>query len=1102
MRLGCIRLLQQQPVSTLMELRRRCRLAGGIALAATLGAVVTMLTACEPASDAIAPDLAKAHDRGVALMGRYEYAAAREAFAAVVEERPSWHRARVNLAIATLNRQQEGDEQLALSILAEVLAEAPGHIAARYTTAILDLYLGDAAAAAEGLRQVVAADAEDAYAAYFLGQALLQQGDYVAAADWLQRSATLDPYLRSAYWAGSQALRRSGREEEATALLADYQRFDANPAARLAGFSYGRMGPKATATAAMPSSRAPTPRPAGPLFAAARTVGIEANAGATATAADVNGDGEMDLALTGNGGTQFLLGTEDGGFAPAAAHDLAALAGIAALWGDIDDDGLLDAVACSANGVRLWRQAPAGRWALTTTLGDAPCAAAALFDADSDGDLDVFATGTNGNALYSNNRDGSFRSLAESQGLTGAAGRQVLAADLDGDRDQDILVIGDAPGHGIWQNDRTWRYRPFAGLESFQTTPLVAAATVDADADGRRELYGLTPEGALLAWRREGANWTQSTLVEAGAAAGRALDVADFDGDGSPELLRVDTAGFSVIDPRTGAAVYEQPVAGLANALAVVQDAAAGPAVAAVTAEGISWWPPGTGRHRFLALTPQGRSEAEQMRSNASGIGTLAKVRVAGRWTLLDAMDPHSGPGQSLQPLSVGLGGHDAADFVALEWSDGVTQTELDLAAGERHVIAETQRQLASCPVFFVWDGDRFAFVSDVLGGAALGYLTAPDAYAPPRPVESYLLDGDAIVPRNGRYLVKLNEPMEENAYLDAARLVVHDLPAGWSMVLDERLAVGGPPATGEPIYFRDALLPAQVANAHGEDVTALATAADRRAPSPGSREPRFVGLLTEDQTLTLTFATPLPEEDAVLVADAWIEFPYSQTVFAAWQAGRRYNPVSLHARAESGGWQPVALEFGYPGGMPRSMALPLGKLRAGTTALRLTSNMEIYWDRLRVVTAEPLPEAAPKTLGPIAARVARSGFAKRSTGPQRLPHYDYAKRAPYWDAKVPHGFYTAYGDAVPLVRDVDGALAIFGSGEEVHLEFAAPAPMTGRKRYVEVRFHGWAKDMDLYTQHGQTVGPLPIPDDLSPAQLAHRERLHARYNVRFQGGL
>ncbi len=35
----------------------------------------------------------------------------------------------------------------------------------------------------------------------------------------------------------------------------------------------------------------------------------------------------------------------------------------AALWGDLDDDGLLDVVLCRpAGGTQIWKQSPAGRW--------------------------------------------------------------------------------------------------------------------------------------------------------------------------------------------------------------------------------------------------------------------------------------------------------------------------------------------------------------------------------------------------------------------------------------------------------------------------------------------------------------------------------------------------------------------------------------------------------------------------------------------------------------------------------------------------------------------------------------------------------------------
>ena len=1075
-------------------LRGLARIAG----AATVFAIALVLSSCQRDGEAIDADLVAANDRGVALMGRYEYAAAEVVFADVAKQAPAWLDARVNLAVATLNRQQDGDERLALDILAAVIEEDPQHLRALYTSAVLNLYLGDAEPATQLFRQVVAADPADAYAAYFLGQSLLQQGDYESAAEWLVKSAELDPYLRSAYWAGSQALRRVGNADEATKLLADYQRFETNPAARLAGFSYARMGPKAAALAVTPTPPAAASTPEGPLFAAPRTLAAE---GANiVTSADFDGDGWPDLFASGTATAVYAGGAE--GFAPVSDHPLAALGPTAPLWGDIDDDGLLDVVFCDADGIRYRRQSAEG-WTAATAFADKPCTAAALFDADHDGDLDIFATSSAGNELVNNNRDGTFRLLAEERGLVGSAGRQVLIADLDGDRDLDIAVLNRVAPHDVWQNDRTWQYRPMAALDDFRATELAAATTADADADGRLEIYGLTPDGELLRWRDIGAGWTREPLAASGLGVGIQLDAADFDGDGGIDILSVADGGFAIVDGRSGKTMFEQEVAGLNSAFAVPLNAADGPALIAASADGLWLWPPGTGRHRFLTIQPVGRSEADQMRSNASGIGTLVKIRAGGRWGVRRTLDTHSGAGQSLKPLSVGLGGHDKADFVALEWSDGVSQTELDLAAGERHVIAETQRQLASCPVFFVWDGSAFRFVSDVLGGAALGYLAAPGSYTQPRPVESYLLASSTLKPTDdGHYRIKLSEPMEENAYLDAARLTVFDLPPGWSMVLDERLATGGAPATGRPIFFRRSQLPGQVVDATGRDVTKLAIGHDQQAPPPGDVDKRFIGLLAEEQTLTLTFDKPLSGEGAVLVADGWIEYPYSQTVFAAWQAGRRYRPPTLEARSADGAWQPLAVEFGYPAGMPRTMALPLPALPPDTDALRLSSNMEIYWDRLRVVWEEPLEGARTTILKPSSARVARSGFAKRSTGPQRLPHYDYQRRSPAWDAKVPTGFYTAFGDAQELVAENDGALAIIGSGEEIDLAFPALDAVPDHTRYFAIRFHGWAKDMDLYTLHGHTVAPLPSRDDLDEQQRAKRQRLHDHYNVRFEAGL
>src|SRR4029079_5263973 len=120
-------------------------------------------------------------------------------------------------------------------------------------------------------------------------------------------------------------------------------------------------------------------------------------------------------------------------------------------------------------------------------------------------------------------------------------------------------------------------------------------------------------------------------------------------------------------------------------------------------------------------------------------------------------------------------------------WSDGVFQTEIDLAPSPPRTIAETQRQLSSCPVLFAFDGRRFAFVTDLLGVGGIGTPTGPGGYAEPRPRENVLLPEAPLRARAGRFALKITEPMEEVAYIDSARLVAYDLPPGWQVALDER---------------------------------------------------------------------------------------------------------------------------------------------------------------------------------------------------------------------------------------------------------------------------------------------------------------------------
>lgn len=1096
---------------------------GSLIATVLLGA---LLGGCKPAPEPFSAEEIRQNNLGVGLMGQYRNEDARQVFAELVANRPEWLDARVNLAIATLNRQREGDEQRALEIVGAVLQEDPDHERAVYVAGLLNLYLGESAAAAAKLERIATQATDDAHAAYFLAQALVQLDRTEEALRWYRESVRRDPYLRSGYYGAALVLRREGSRDEAREMLEAYQRFENNPRAHLAEFRYTRKGPRAEALAIdLPQPAAPAAA-SGPLFGAPVTAAADlpTTGPADLTTADIDGDGRLDLFLAGgdDADSLVLLQAGEDRFAALPGHPLSGHAGArAAAWSDIDNDGDVDLFLCTSGAPALYLQ-DAGEWwdaaapAGLTAAG--PCIAAAAFDADHDGDVDLLLSPDSGPAvLFNNNLDGTFRPLQTLPPPAGpvASAHRGMALDLDLDRDADILVLNRGGPHQVLRNDRLWRYEPAAGFTAFAGTPLTAVSAGDLDADGHLELYAIDAAGDLLAWRAgDDGSWSATVAAASVAPAGAPAELAllDLDGSGRADLLVHHAGGFQVLgfDATGAATVLHEEQAALAAVAPILLDPAQGYALAGLTrgtagAE-LTLWPAGPGRQPFLALEPSGRSETgEGMRSNASGIGTAVMLRTLDGWTLADSYDRHSAPGQSLQPLALGLGGRNRADFVRLTWTDGVLQTELGLAAGELHRITETQRQLASCPVLFAWNGERFEFVSDVLGVGGIGFLLEPGSYSTPRPWEFFRLPEGALVPRDGRYALKIAEPMEEIAYLDTLRLHVYDLPPGWNLALDERMHTGGGPTpTGAPVFYReDNVLPlARATDDRGTDVTELLAARDFRAAPPGHRDPRFLARLAGEHVLELEFAAPLQSVAGapVLVADGWVEYPYSQTVFAAWQAGAEYAPPTLEAQDAEGDWVVVYEAFGYPAGMPREMSLPLQGLPAGTQRLRLRSNWEIYWDRIRVVGSEPPPETVALQAPPmVAARVAKTGFARRETYEQMRPYYDYSDRAPFWDTRYQSGFYTALGPVLPLVAAQNDAFAVIGPGDELHVEFDAPPEVPGRRRVLVLEARGYAKDMDMYTQDGETVGPLPsTPGAGDPAQ---REALHERYLVRYQGG-
>ncbi len=1096
-------------------------------------------------------ELNAALDRGVGLMGQFDFVGAAKAFAEAQAIDPADQLAALNLAIATLNGSDEDSQSRARAMLVPLAAgDEPDDIAVRaaYCIGLIDLFLGEPESARVVLERAVKSRPDDAFAAFYLGQTFEMAGEMEQARPHYARAMQLDPLLRSAVLALSRCAMRAGDTAEGERLLARFEELANDPRAHLAEFKYTRMGPLAMATLAREAITVTKPEGEPflpPALIDGGSVPLKGGFESQTLAVDLNGDPWTDLLQIPRPWvregdpvpvTHVLVGSDAGLSAvpdsDAATQGLIALHGVSAA-GDLNGDARTDILALRSGAAAWAQQSKEGVWSVQDfaggiDLGNAEPVDLKLADLDGDADLDVVVVTKDGWSIWINAGDATFQSLAVLRGAApGAPGefapqasgpRSTTLCDIDQDGDVDLILNKEFGASQLWRNegllswaqDQSWTHGPVATTFVHPDSGKTCGVTV------RR----LMPGGGVTVWELN----PPRVLLD---APGYSIDAAvvDVDGTGRPALVATqrDRDCVTKIWSLEGQLVQEFEGLALLNVLVNRDDR--GPTLigALDTAQGGHASPvrlaaclPGRGRLPFASFTLSGRVDPSQsMRSNASGVGTAYAIRNGAAWSQGSVL-PHSSAGaQGVQPEAVGLAGRPRADFIRLDWPDALFQTELDLKPGHTGIV-ETQRQVSSCPVIFGWDGEQFQFVTDCLGVGGIGYLTGVECtphgllpqYAPPTPREGVLLPASAVVPREGAIEIRLGEPMEESCCLDAARLVAFDIPSGWNMGVDERLAVLGPPATGEPIFWRDgsvASLRAATVAGHGDATVALASADGLAAIGP-PQHPRHIGLLSSPLVLTLAFDRPLDQLPGapVLLMDGWVEYPYGQTNFAMWQEGISPEAPTIEALdPATGEWVMLQEQYGYPAGMPRLAAFPLDAslLPAGATTLRLTTTVELYIDRVRCVGVERCPDAVRRESVLLSGGVHECGFPARTTLPQKRPHFDYSRRAPLWDTRSQAGQYTAFGDCTPLLSGIDDACAIFGPGEEVRLRFEPPqdsAPSVGASRHWILELNGWCKDMDRFTGAGATLEPLPTRDGTSLSPTARA--LHDLFNTRRPG--
>jgi hypothetical protein len=426
------------------------------------------------------------------------------------------------------------------------------------------------------------------------------------------------------------------------------------------------------------------------------------------------------------------------------------------------------------------------------------------------------------------------------------------------------------------------------------------------------------------------------------------------------------------------------------------------------------------------------------------------------------------------------LGENPKVDWLRILWPDAVLQAEIELPANRITKITEVQRKTSSCPYLFAWNGNHFEFVADFGGVGGLGYWLAPGTYANPDPTE--YLPIPRLKPREGEYVLQCLTPLEEVTYLDEAKLIAIDHPEGTTVYPNEMMAVGVEPPAFEVFCFRDTVEPVRATNQHGVDVTASIRAVDRRYAGATDADHRFLGH-AEPHFVELDFADQLrglePNQRWILVLHGWVEYGYSSTNYAAYQAGKRLKAPSIQVWRD-GRWISVLEEVGYPAGINHSMTIDLtGHLRSTDCRLRVGSSMELYWDRIFLAQHlgdEPL---TVKEISPKSADLHYLGYPREYSPDGRRPNlcdYGNLDRSVSW--KLMNGEYTRYGEVSELLQMPENHFVIMGHGDEVTLRFsedAVPDLPSGQRRSFLLKTNSYCKDMDLYTAHPDSVYPLPF---------------------------
>ncbi|MEP6743118.1 MAG: FG-GAP-like repeat-containing protein, partial [bacterium] len=1058
----------------------------------------------------------RANNLGAAFLEQYKAKEAVESFTRALAIKPDLLIGRINLSIALyyLPDIAAAKREAEKALTQDWSAPQPHYILGLIARA--QNRFDDANAEFE---KVLKVDPDDVGSNINVGQVFVQEKKYPEAIAAFRKAIEAEPYNETALYNLGRLLTRTGKREEGQRLIQKFQQFRQSGAGTTLGTNYLESGHYAEAVvstgaeaelvnretpdvkfvdatqAVLPldwrppaSSRKPQPGLESSM--------LEGHARSQAIVLfDFDGDGDLDIFDAS--GSQRLLRNDGGKFTDVTDGSGLSLAGseyaFAAVAGDYDNDGKPDLFVARFAEKRfvLYHNDGNGRFSDRTEEAGiekprpegSPYLSAAFVDVDHDGDLDVFIASPT-NILLRNNGNGTFTDITEEAKVAApnsfSSVSAIIPTDFDNRRDVDLFLLPSSDPPRLFRNMRDGTFRDVAkevGLTSQGS--FWCAAAGDVNKDGFTDFFMSIDTRSVFAMS-DGHSHFKLSPAPAGAKQAMAAQFLDYDNDGLLDLAAVTTGGLrlwrNIGNEFVDVSKQALPTAfreldgtfgmrgmfSSQTALASADLDSDGDVDLILRGSGGSLHVlrnDGGNRNYSVTVNLHGRI------SNKSAVEAKIEMRAGSLWQRTETYSTSPAPAPA--DAIFGLGQRSAPDAVRVIWPAGIVQAETEFAKGKGRPgyislnITELDRKPSSCPYLYTWNGERFEFVTDFMGGGEMGYLEEPGHYNKPDPDEYVRIRGDQLKERNGRYELRVTNELEEAIFVDHLQLLAVAHPVDTEVYPNEGMS--DPPKPFKLFVMHGARPPLGAIDDHGNDVLDRISRIDRRWPDDfkvdrirgyaaehsltlklqekskvqGPTSNVLQGVHYQSRSMkgktldvghwTLDKNQASRGERIVLLLTGWTDYAWSSDNVAASQGGQEMKPPALQVKDEKGKWRTVIEDIGIPVGRPQTVTVDLtGKFLSTNREVRVVTNMRIYWDQVLVDTSDDNSPTQIARLDPVRAYLNWRGFSAEVTPDSREPFgYDYQRVSFASPWKVMTGHYTQEGDVRELLLKSDDMFAI-----------------------------------------------------------------------------